>query len=192
MRAVVQRVSRAEVRSSDDGHDTVLGRIGRGLCVLVGVGQGDTREDAAWLADKVAGLRIFADPDPEPAAGGEPAGAGEAAGAGGAGGAKKDMNRALADIGGGLLVISQFTLYADASKGRRPSFTGAMLPAQAIPLYEHFLERLRATGRPVETGRFGAMMAVELVNDGPVTIWLDSAEAPFRAAAAARARSGEI
>lgn len=177
MRAVVQRVSRAEVRSSDDG--TVFGRIGRGLCVLVGVGQGDTREDAAWLADKVAGLRIFADPEPEFATGGEP---------GGAVGAKKDMNRALADIGGGLLVISQFTLYADASKGRRPSFTGAMLPAQAIPLYEHFLDRLRATGRPVETGRFGAMMAVDLVNDGPVTIWLDSIEAPFRAAAAARAR----
>lgn len=173
---MVQRVARAEVRSSDDGQ--VFGRIGRGLCVLVGVGQGDTREDAAWLADKIAGLRIFPDPDPGPLAAASPGAEARTD----EGAPKKAMNRALAEVGGGLLVISQFTLYADASKGRRPSFTGAMLPAQAIPLYEAFLAALRTTGLPVETGRFGAMMAVEIVNDGPVTIWLDTADAPFRAA----------
>lgn len=154
MRAVVQRVSRAEVRDVESG--SVLGRIGVGLCVLLGIGQGDGEADTLWLADKVAGLRIF--PDPEPGA--------------------PNINRNLTDVGGAILVISQFTLYADTSKGRRPSFIGAMAPAQAIPLYERFVGLLRAAGHSVETGRFGAMMAVELVNDGPVTIWLDSADRP--------------
>jgi D-tyrosyl-tRNA(Tyr) deacylase len=186
MRAVIQRVSRAEVKvqpksgaatgaaaaaavartqgeaapSSAPAVGEVLGRIGAGFCVLLGIGHGDTKESAQWLADKVAGLRIFADP---PAADGTPA--------------QKDMNRSLRDIGGALLVVSQFTLYADASRGRRPSFTGAMPPAEAVPLYEYFVQLLREAGFEVQTGRFGENMAVELVNDGPVTIWLDSAEA---------------
>jgi D-tyrosyl-tRNA(Tyr) deacylase len=159
MRAVVQRVSRAEVRRREDA--AVLGRIERGLCVLLGVGQGDSRPDADWLADKIAGLRIFPDGD--------------------GGSAAKDLNRALADVGGALLVVSQFTLFGDVSRGRRPSFTDALLPAAAEPLYEYFVDRLRQAGHRVETGRFGAMMDVELINDGPVTLWLDSIAAPFRA-----------
>lgn len=167
MRAVVQRVSRAEVRERDGQLDVgaekgvLLGRIERGLCVLLGIGQGDGRPDVEWLADKVAGLRIFRDP-PGTA---EP----------------KDMNCGLGDIGGSLLVVSQFTLYGDASRGRRPSFTDALAPQAAEPLYEYFVARLRQAGHRVETGRFGAMMDVELVNDGPVTIWLDTLTAPFRA-----------
>jgi D-tyrosyl-tRNA(Tyr) deacylase len=145
VRAVVQRVSRAEVRV--DG--AVVGRIGHGLCVLVGAADDDSDEDVAWLADKVVGLRIFADD------------AGQ-------------MNRALADVGGALLVVSQFTLYGDCRKGRRPSFVKAMRPELAEPLYEKFVAAARATGVPVETGRFRAMMEVELVNDGPVTLLLDS------------------
>ena len=163
MRAVVQRVVRAEVReriSGSDEKEVLLGRIERGLCVLLGIGQGDAQADADWLADKIIGLRIFADakdaPDPKP------------------------MNRALGDVGGSLLVISQFTLFADTSRGRRPSFIDALLPQAAEPLYEYFVAKLRQLGPRVETGRFGADMAVELVNDGPVTIWLDSASAPFR------------
>jgi D-tyrosyl-tRNA(Tyr) deacylase len=170
MRAVVQRVSRAEVRRRETGE--VLGRIERGLCVLVGVGHGDGQADVDWLADKVAGLRIFSDGDEVAAA------------------ARKDLNRALGDFGGGLLVISQFTLYGDASRGRRPSFTAALAPAAAEPLYESFVSRLRQAGHPVATGRFGAMMDVELVNDGPVTMLLDSVAAPFRAAA--RASAAEV
>lgn len=160
MRAVVQRVVRAEVRDVESG--AVLGRIGQGLCVLLGIGQGDGEADVAWLADKVAGLRIFPEIRPElgPDAANGP-----------------NIHRSLRDVGGGLLVISQFTLYADTNKGRRPSFIGAMPPAQAIPLYERFVATLRAAGYPVETGRFGAMMAVELINDGPVTLWLDSRDA---------------
>lgn len=163
MRAVVQRVTRAEVRERPDGggDEILLGRIERGLCVLLGIGQGDERADADWLADKVAGLRIF--PDPPAALDGKP------------------MNRALSEVGGALLVISQFTLYGDASRGRRPSFTDALLPQAAEPLYEYFVSRLRQAGHHVETGRFGAMMSVELINDGPVTLWLDSASAAFRA-----------
>jgi D-tyrosyl-tRNA(Tyr) deacylase len=161
MRAVVQRVSRAEVRERDDGTGAsrLLGRIDGGLLVLLGIGQGDGRPDADWLADKVAGLRIFRDP-PGPDA--------------------KDMNRSLADVGGALLVVSQFTLYGDASRGRRPSFTDALAPRDAEPLYEYFVGRLREAGHRVETGRFGAMMDVELLNDGPVTLWLDSTSAPFQ------------
>ena len=153
MRAVVQRVSRAEVRDVEK-QNQVLGRIGTGLCVLLGIGQGDDATDVAWMADKIAGLRLFPDADPQ----------------------GPNINRNLRDVGGALLVISQFTLYADTSKGRRPSFVQAMPPAQAIPLYERFVQVLREGGYPVETGRFGAMMAVELVNDGPVTLWLDSRE----------------
>lgn len=167
MRAVVQRVSRAEVReqrSEPDGADRgglLLGEIGPGLCVLLGIGAGDSEAEADFLADKIAGLRIF----PDPATATE----------GGSGAGGKDMNRSLSDIGGAILVVSQFTLYGDASRGRRPSFTTALAPAQAEPLYEYFVTRLRQLGHRVATGRFGAMMAVALVNDGPVTLWLDTA-----------------
>jgi D-tyrosyl-tRNA(Tyr) deacylase len=171
MRAVVQRVSRAAVREQistapgvyQDG-GAVLGQIDRGLCVLLGIGHGDQRSDAEWLADKVAGLRIFPDGAVSPDAG--------AAG--------KDMNRSLTEVGGSLLVISQFTLYGDASKGRRPSFVGALQPEGAEPLYEHFVATLRRLGHRVATGRFGAMMAVELVNDGPVTLILETDAATGR------------
>jgi D-tyrosyl-tRNA(Tyr) deacylase len=146
LRAVVQRVSRAEVRV--DGATT--GRIGRGLCVLVGAGRGDTEEDVAYLVDKIANLRIFEDD------------AGR-------------MNRSLLDVAGGALVVSQFTLYGDARKGRRPSFTDALEPGEAKRLYERVVHGVSAAGvAPVETGVFAAMMEVELVNWGPVTILLDS------------------
>lgn len=127
----------------------VVGRIGPGLLVLVGAGQGDSESDASYLADKVLGLRIFADE------------AGQ-------------MNRALAEVGGALLVVSQFTLYGDCRKGRRPSFVEALAPELAEALYRSFVERVRQSGIPVETGRFRAMMQVELVNDGPVTLLVDS------------------
>ncbi len=144
MRVVLQRVSRARV--TVDGRTT--GEIGRGLLLLVGITAADTEETLAWMADKVVGLRIFADEEGK-------------------------MNRSVEEAGGALLVVSQFTLYGDARKGRRPSFVEAARPAVAIPLYERFLALLRATGRPVETGEFGAMMDVELVNDGPVTLILE-------------------
>ena len=147
MRAVVQRVSRARV--SVDGE--VVGRIGRGLCVLLGVGEGDTERDADYLANKVAGLRIFPDE----------------AGL---------MNRSVLEIGGAVLAISQFTLYGDCRKGKRPSFVKAMKPPRAEELFEYFVERVRAQGLEVATGRFGAMMDVELVNQGPVTLLLDSSK----------------
>ena len=177
MRAVVQRVSRAAVREVATGE--ILGSIGLdagkksvgGLCVLLGIGQGDTKAEADWLADKIAGLRIFADADVDAGQsdqGGDPElGARQ----------KGNMNRSLREVGGGLLVISQFTLYADISRGRRPSFTAAMPPDAAQALYEHFVAVLRQKGYGVATGRFGALMAVELVNEGPVTIWLDTREA---------------
>lgn len=145
MRAVVQRVSRAAVRVEGQ----TVGEIGRGLLVLVGVAVDDGESDADALAQKVAGLRIFDD----------------AAGA---------MNLAPADIGGAVLVVSQFTLLGDARKGRRPSFVAAARGEDAERLYERVAERLRAAGLPVATGRFGATMAVELVNDGPVTLLLDT------------------
>jgi D-tyrosyl-tRNA(Tyr) deacylase len=145
MRAVVQRVSRAEVRV--DG--AVIGRVGRGLLVLVGAADDDAEADVAYLADKVVGLRIFADENGQ-------------------------MNKSLAEVGGGLLVVSQFTLYGDCRKGRRPSFVKAMAPGPAEQLYERFVAAARASGVPVETGRFRAMMDVELVNDGPVTLLVDS------------------
>jgi len=147
MRAVVQRVSRASVVV--DGE--VVGKIARGLCVLVGVGKQDSDKDAEQLADKIVGLRIFEDD------------AGK-------------MNRALADVGGSLLCVSQFTLFGDVSRGRRPSFGEAMEPETAKRLFERLCDACRARGVPVETGRFRAHMDVELVNDGPVTLLLDTAE----------------
>ena len=144
MRVLLQRVSRAEVRV--EGH--VVGRIDAGLVVLVGFTHADGDDQIAWMADKILGLRVFADEEDK-------------------------MNRAVADIGGAVLVVSQFTLYGDALKGRRPSFIDAARPEQAIPLYARFIAFLRAGGVRVETGEFGARMDVELVNDGPVTIWLE-------------------
>ena len=150
MRVLLQRVSRAEVRITDDATDTprVAGRVGIGFLLLVGLTHGDGEEQLAWMADKVAGLRLFGD-------------------------AEGKMNLALADVGGGCLVVSQFTLYGDAVKGRRPSFVDAARPEVAIPLYERFVALLRERVPRVETGEFGAMMEVELVNDGPVTLWLE-------------------
>jgi D-tyrosyl-tRNA(Tyr) deacylase len=145
MRAVVQRVSEARVRI--DGE--VVGEVGHGLLVLLGVSHGDTPEQAEWLADKLVGLRIFEDDDGK-------------------------MNRDVIEVGGGMLVVSQFTLYGDCRKGRRPSFIEAAPPAVAIPLYAAFVDALRARGVPTATGRFGAMMQVELINDGPVTLIVDS------------------
>jgi D-aminoacyl-tRNA deacylase len=147
VRAVIQRVSRAEVRV--DG--ARVGAIERGFLVLLGVTHADGRAEVEWLARKVAGLRIFEDD------------AGK-------------MNLALTDVGGAVLVVSQFTLYGDARKGRRPSFTDAARPEQAEPLVDYFAARLREEGLRVETGVFGAMMEVEMVNDGPVTLWLDTAD----------------
>src|SRR5262245_34516496 len=144
MRALIQRVSRAEVRIAGN----VVGRVGRGVLVLVGFTHSDTSEQVEWMAEKIAGLRIFADQEDK-------------------------MNLSLADVGGGVLVVSQFTLYGDAVKGRRPSFIDAARPETAIPLYEQFVAKLRARGLPTETGEFGATMEVELVNDGPVTLWLE-------------------
>lgn len=145
MRVVLQRVSRAEVRIGG----RTAGRIGRGFLLLVGLRADDTDEKLRWMADKVIGLRLFPDADGK-------------------------MNLGLEDVGGGLLVVSQFTLYGDARKGRRPSFIEAAPPDVAIPLYERFVQLLRerAPG-PVETGEFGAMMEVDLVNDGPVTLILE-------------------
>lgn len=145
MRALLQRVERAEVRVGGD----VIGRIGRGLVVLLGVGRRDDPAVASSLARRVVELRIFADD------------AGR-------------TNRSLLEVGGEALVVSQFTLYADTRRGRRPGFTDAALPDQAIPLYERFAGEMESTGVRVERGRFGAAMAVELVNDGPFTIWLDT------------------
>ncbi len=144
MRAVLQRVSQARVVVGTEE----VGRIGRGLLVLLGVAPTDTAEHARWLAEKIVGLRIFAD-------------------------AEGKMNLAVADVGGAVLVVSQFTLYGDCAKGRRPSFIGAAQPDLAIPLYEAFIDAVKAEGVPVATGRFGAMMQVELVNDGPVTLIID-------------------
>ncbi|HEY4682201.1 MAG TPA: D-aminoacyl-tRNA deacylase [Candidatus Acidoferrales bacterium] len=145
MRAVVQRVSRAQVRVGGDPK----GAVDRGMVVLLGVGRNDSAEAAAYLAEKVANLRIFEDEQGK-------------------------MNRSLVETGGEALVISQFTLYGDARKGRRPGFDRAAPPEQAEPLYEQFVRELIARGIRVSTGVFQAQMQVELVNDGPVTILLDS------------------
>lgn len=148
MRAVVQRVSRAAVRVGGDVGD-VVGEIGLGLLVLLGVGRGDDARDVDYLASKVVGLRVFSDE------------AGQ-------------MNRGLLEVGGALLVVSQFTLYGDCRKGRRPAFVEAMAPEQAEPLCTAFVARCEALGARVEAGRFRAMMEVELCNSGPVTLLLDS------------------
>jgi D-tyrosyl-tRNA(Tyr) deacylase len=145
MRAVVQRVSRAKVTVAGQ----VTGEVGLGLLVLLGVGMEDAVADADYLADKVLGLRIFEDDEGK-------------------------MNRSIVEEGGAVLVVSQFTLYGDARKGKRPSFEDAARPDKACRLYEYFVGRIRATGVHCETGRFQEMMQVELVNEGPVTILLDS------------------
>jgi len=147
MRACIQRVSEAQV--TVDG--AVNGRIGRGLVVLLGVGADDGSAEVSWLAEKIVGLRIFEDD------------AGK-------------MNRSLAEVGGAMLVVSQFTLYGDCRKGRRPSFTSAAPPELAEHLYEEFVTGVRAAGIEVATGRFREHMLVSLVNDGPVTLWIDTAE----------------
>lgn len=146
MKVVLQRVTRASV--SING--APARGIGAGYCLLVGFTHGDTADQVLWMADKVAGLRVLSD-------------------------AEGKMNLALADVGGAVLVVSQFTLYGDASKGRRPSFVDAARPEVAIPLYERFCAELRQRGIPVETGEFGAAMQVEIHNDGPVTILLERA-----------------
>ncbi len=148
MRAVIQRAARASV--TIEGR--VAGAIDRGLMVLVAVAEGDTAADGEWLAAKLAALRIFPDEEGR-------------------------MNRSVVDIGGGILVVSQFTLFASTRKGTRPSFNGAAAPAVAIPLYEQFLTQVEAAlGKPVARGEFGASMQVELVNDGPVTLIIDTRE----------------
>lgn len=149
VRAVVQRVSRASV----EVEGRRVGAVGSGLLVLLGAGAGDSAADVAYMVDKVANLRIFPDE------------AGK-------------MNRSVLEVGGGVLAVSQFTLYGDARKGRRPAFTGALEPAAADALYQQFVAGLKAAGvAEVATGVFGAMMEVELVNSGPVTILLDSGKA---------------
>ena len=148
MRAVIQRVTRASVKVNGE----TVGQIAHGLLVLLGVGQGDTEEDARWMATKISGLRCFADD-----------------------GSK--FNRSLADVGGAVLAVSQFTLYGDCRRGKRPSFTDAAEPVMATRLYKQFVADLRAEDILVETGEFGAHMDVELVNDGPVTLLLDSRKA---------------
>jgi len=147
MRAVVQRVSRARVTVGE----WASGEIGLGLLVLLGVGHADTETDANYMAEKIAGLRIFEDVDGR-------------------------MNRSVLDVGGSVLAVSQFTLYGDVRRGKRPSFDAAAPPDPARRLYELFVERIRAAGLRCETGRFQEMMQVELVNEGPVTILLDSAK----------------
>lgn len=150
MRAVVQRVSSARVTVGD----RVTGEIGQGLLVLVGVEQGDGPADVSYIASKVRDLRIFEDEGDETG--------------------RRRMNRSVADIGGGVLVVSQFTLSGDVRNGRRPSFSSAAAPELARALYEAVVRELQAAGVPVATGEFQAMMQVALVNDGPVTILLDS------------------
>jgi D-aminoacyl-tRNA deacylase len=147
MRAIVQRVSRARVTVAG----TTTGEIGFGLLVLLGVGRQDSEADAQYLAEKIAGLRVFEDQDGK-------------------------MNASVVAVGGSILAVSQFTLYGDVRRGKRPSFDAAAPPELARHLYEKFVERIRAAGLPCETGRFQAMMQVELVNEGPVTILLDSAK----------------
>jgi D-tyrosyl-tRNA(Tyr) deacylase len=146
MRVVLQRVSKASVTIG--GREA--GAIGRGFCLLVGFTHGDTPAQVDWMAEKIAGLRLFSD-------------------------AAGKMNLALDEVGGAVLVISQFTLYGDASKGRRPSFIDAARPELAIPLYERFLDALRGHGLTLAAGEFGADMQIEIHNDGPVTLVLDRA-----------------
>lgn len=147
MRALVQRVLKASVSINGE----TVGAIGKGLVVFLGVGQGDTLEDARYLVDKVLNLRIFSD-------------------------AQGRFNYSVQEVGGGILVVSQFTLYAETRKGRRPSFTQAASPQEAQPLYEQVVALFRQSGLPVATGRFQEHMLVEVLNDGPVSIWIDSAD----------------
>jgi D-tyrosyl-tRNA(Tyr) deacylase len=144
MRALLQRVSKASVRVEAQ----TISSIGKGLLILLGVGHGDAEEQAKFLAEKIANLRVFEDDQGK-------------------------INLSILDVKGEAIVVSQFTLYADARKGRRPSFTDAALPEAAEPLADRFVELLRAQGVPTQTGKFGAHMSVEIHNDGPVTIWLE-------------------
>jgi D-aminoacyl-tRNA deacylase len=148
MRAVVQRVSRAQVTVDRE----IVGELGHGLLVLLGVTHMDTEADAEYLAEKIAGLRVFEDENGK-------------------------MNVDVATVGGGILVVSQFTLYGDVRRGKRPSFGAAAPPEHARHLYQYFVDRIRAAGLPCKTGHFQEMMQVELVNDGPVTLLLDSTKA---------------
>ena len=145
MRAVIQRVKKSSVKAGNE----IVGQIGKGLLVLLGVARDDTAKDADYLANKIINLRIFEDPDGK-------------------------MNRSLLETGGELLVVSQFTLLADCRKGRRPSFIEAAEPQKATDLYETFVDRVREKGVKVQTGRFRAMMEVALINDGPVTLIIES------------------
>lgn len=145
MRAILQRVLNASVKV--DGQ--TIGEIGKGLLVFLGVGEGDTENDLKYIADKCIGLRIFSDEEDK-------------------------MNLSLTDVGGQMLVISQFTLYGDCRKGRRPSFSASMEPVKAKEMYERFIEYIKEAGIKTEHGKFGADMKVELINDGPVTLMLDS------------------
>lgn len=145
MRVLIQRVSDASVAIGGE----IKGKIGRGFLLLVGIGENDDHSDIDWLVQKIVNMRIFADEEGK-------------------------MNRSIQDISGSLLVISQFTLHASTKKGNRPSFIDAARPEHAIPLYEMFVDKLKEVKLTVETGVFGADMQVALVNDGPVTIWLDS------------------
>ncbi|HWP22986.1 MAG TPA: D-aminoacyl-tRNA deacylase [Candidatus Binatia bacterium] len=145
MRAVLQRVSQARVTVGDE----VVGEIGPGVCVLLGVGKSDNEETARWLADKIASLRIFADEQGR-------------------------MNRSIKEVGGSMLLVSQFTLYGDCRKGNRPSFSDAAAPDDAERLYRYVASRLRSSGLQVATGQFQAHMRVALVNDGPVTIFIEN------------------
>lgn len=145
MRAVLQRVAEASVQI--DGRE--VGRIGKGILVLLGIGRDDLPEDSSQLAEKIVHLRIFPDQDDK-------------------------MNHSVLEVGGGILVVSQFTLWGDCRKGRRPSYTDAAPPEHARPLYEHFIEQLKRFAIPVATGRFQEMMRIHLINDGPVTLMLDS------------------
>ena len=144
MRALLQRVSGASVTVDD----RVISRIGKGLVILLGIGHGDREEQAAFLAEKIANLRVFEDEQGK-------------------------TNLSILDVKGEAIVVSQFTLYADTHKGRRPSFIDAALPDVAAPLVDRFVEKLRGHGVPTQTGKFGAHMEVEIHNDGPVTIWLE-------------------
>lgn len=147
MRVVLQRVSEASVTVDE----TVIGTINAGLLLLVGITDGDSDAEIAWMARKVVNLRVFSDDDGK-------------------------MNRSLLDVGGACLIVSQFTLYGDCRKGNRPSYIKAARPEVAIPLYEAFIDAVRGHGVPVETGEFGAMMDVTLVNDGPVTLLLETGQ----------------